>query len=169
MTPVSVMYKRYNAENRALRIGLDLSLNISNTDGNALPNDNYSDASTLAVSLLIGKEFQEALGGRWMWYYGADLAPTFARQHLGFFANDQKTGSQTITGYGLSLRPFIGIRFNINSRIYLAAEANASLAYSVNNTLQKNYNPGETVKDLKTSNVNFGLDPASGIFIFYRF
>jgi hypothetical protein len=168
-TPFSVMYKKYKGDNKALRFGLDLSLTVNETDGTTLPNTQYGNNSGGSIYLSIGKEFQHQLAGKWMWYFGTDVAPTFSGSRSEVYSGAEKINSSKSTSYGLSLRPFIGIRYNIYSRLYISTEANASLTYSISKNFAKRYNPEETTLDLTTSTVNLGLNPASGIFIFYRF
>lgn len=166
--PFAVMYKKYKTENNALRLGADLSFYSTNNSG-TVTNSSFSDNSYGSIALTIGFEKQKVLGGKWMWYYGIDAVPSLSFNQSTSFNNNLKTGSTKNSSLGLGARPFLGIRFNINSRLYVAAEATAMLAYVSSKNVQKTYNPEQTVRDMTTSNVNFSLTPASGIFIFYRF
>jgi hypothetical protein len=162
------MYKKYTAENKALRLGLDAGFYMTEFKDHAA-SGNYGDNSNIQISFSVGKEFQQRLGEKWLWYYGGDVVPSFFDNKSETFADNEMTQSNKSWGYRLTLRPILGIRFNITNRLYLAAEASASLSYGISKTLEKRYNPSATMRDLTQSNASLSLNPASGIFIFYRF
>jgi hypothetical protein len=132
-------------------------------------NFDYTNYSSYNLSISVGKEFQHQAGKRWIWYAGADVVPSIFRTQTEFFYNEQKTSTAKESGYGLSLMPMAGIRFDINAKLYIAAEANASLMYKSTSSTTTQHNPDETLRDITAKNFNFQLKPASGIFIFYRF
>jgi len=167
-TPFSIMYKMYGAENKALRLGLDANIQSSKSDGEVI-NGSYTNSSSVVISLSVGKEFQQHLGEKWIWYYGVDVAPSFTQSHSEYIEHDEQRQSFKTSSYGIAARPFLGIRFAINSRLYLAAEASARLSYNKSSQLNKSYNPDQTLRDITSNNFDFSLNPASGIFIFYRF
>jgi hypothetical protein len=168
--PFSVMYKTYTSEMTAFRLGFNGSFSSNNPDVNvALPNQNYYDNSEAYIELTIGREFQNQLGGKWMWYYGLDLLPTYSFSNSVGYNGAQKFSSNKNSGYGFGVKPFLGIRYTINPRLYISAEASAQLMYTISKNLQKNYNPEQTVQDITYTHINFALHPASGVFIFYRF
>jgi hypothetical protein len=169
-SPFSVMYKKYNTSEKALRLGFSGSFNSYNTDlkpGSVNPN--YSDGASFQFDLTIGKEKQNGLGGKWVWYHGGDLLPGFQYSNSDNYNNNQKTSSATTTSYRFGIRPFLGLRFNVNPRLYISAEASAQLTYSLSKASNKNYSPEQNMREWTTNSMAFNLNPASGIFIFYRF
>jgi hypothetical protein len=165
--PFSVMYKKYKSPDKALRFGADLSFNSNSNSGNA--NGGYSDSSYGNVYVIVGVEKQQAIGGDWTWYYGFDAVPRFSYDRYESYSNNIKVNSSQNSTVGLGAKPFVGIRFNVTQRLYVSAEASAQLSYAITTTLQKNYNPEQTVRDTSNKMVSFGINPASGIFLFYRF
>jgi hypothetical protein len=164
--PFSIMYKKYTTDRKAIRMGIDLSFNSYKNSGDA---NSYQDNSSGEISLTIGVERQQSLGGNWMWYYGIDGVPTYSFYNYESYANEVKTGSIKTSSIGFGVKPLLGIRFNITPRLYVSAEASAALSYASSKNVQKNYNPEQTVRDLTTNIISFDFNPASGIFLFYRF
>lgn len=168
--PFSVMYKKYTSERAAFRLGFSGSFSSNNSDVNvAPPNQSYYDNSAASIELTVGREFQNELGGKWMWYYGLDLLPTYSFNNSIGYSGTQKINMNKNSAYGFGVKPFLGIRYNINPRLYISAEASAQLMYLISKNLQKNYSPEQTIRDATANNVTFDLRPASGLFIFYRF
>jgi hypothetical protein len=164
------MYKSYSGENKAFRLGLNASVNISDNDANSTGSNNpYTNSSNTSVELTLGKEFQQKLAGRWIWYYGLDMVPSFGAGKNEHFNNNEKTSLYKNSYIGISAKPLVGIRYNINARLYLSAEASAALRYSITKSVEKRYNPDETLRDVSGKNISFNISPASGFFIFYRF
>jgi hypothetical protein len=164
--PFSVMYKKYTTDCKAIRMGMDISFSSYKNSGDA---NAYQDNTSGEIGLTIGVERQQSLGGKWIWYYGIDGVPTYSFYNSESYANNVKTGSYKSSSIGLGVKPLLGIRFNITPRLYVSAEASAALSYASSKNVQKNYNPEQTVRDLTTSIVSFDFNPASGIFLFYRF
>jgi hypothetical protein len=171
VTPFSLMYKRYTSETKAIRLGIDASLSITNNSGDPnVPSSDYSNNSFVAIGLSIGKEYQKHLSPKWIWYYGADLVPSFYSTNNESYIDNNISQTYFDSRFGLSARPFIGIRFNLHPRLYISAEANASLTYAWSKNIQKYYTPDETVaRDVHGNTLNLSVSPASGVFLFYRF
>jgi hypothetical protein len=169
-SPFDLMLKKQKMSHLANRFGLSLYANIStntrNGSGYNYKYDNYS------LSLSFGKEKQNQLSKRWIFYYGADLAPFYLHYKNGFYYDNQLQNESTNEEIGLQVSPFLGIRFQINDRLYVATEAIFRLAYSLNKTSSKSYdNTNMLINEAsqKFNNVDVQALPARGISIFYRF
>jgi hypothetical protein len=167
-TPFSLMYKEYTAENKAIRLGMDVYFNINKTDSKT-STSSFSDASSGYMALVIGKEFQRQIEKKWTWYFGGDVVPFFNFNNQDVFSNGELYLESDYQSYGVGVRPFLGIRFNINPRLYLSAEANVALNYGrTKNYLAYTNNPVPAT-DTKGSSFSFAVSPASGLFLYYRF
>jgi hypothetical protein len=165
-TPFSLMYKKYQSDDKAVRLGLSVSAQLSNTSGDA---GNYNNTSSIGLSFSWGKEFQKKLSNHWTWYFGYDVIPSVSYHAINYYNSGDKVQQYRTSGIGVSGRPFLGIRFDINQRLYVAAEASASLSYSYNSMKVTAYNPENVLQDTDTNNLGLRMNGASGIFIFYRF
>jgi hypothetical protein len=166
-TPFSLMYKKYTTRKQVWRFGTNLNVSINR--------DNYINSTSfnpnnsfVYVSVSLGKEFQKRITTKWVWYYGGDLIPSFANNESTSYQNDNLFYQSNYKSYGISARPFLGIRFDINPRLYLSAEANLSLGYSKSKSRQEYFNPDNIVEG-STNNYSLRASPASGLFLFYRF
>ena len=164
-TPFSIMYKKYKSPYKAYRFGIDANFATRNGSGTG----NYSNITSYNVSVVFGKEKQNRIWKAWVCYYGLDFVPSVSQFKSANYTNDQKNQETEITSYGLTARPFLGIRFDINSRLYISTEANISLAFSHQKNLQKSFNPEQTNVDSSSNEGSLNLSPASGIFVYYRF
>lgn len=169
-TPFELLYKKYKTSNKATRYGLNLDARISTTDqksGQFIAN--YVNESSIFLSPSIGKEFQDRLSDRWVWYYGADAILNFSYYSADFYSggvNDQKEKRLTA---GLSGRPFVGLRFDIGPRLYVAVESSLTASYNVSDIEVSVFRPDEVLSNRVRQSFNLSINPASGIFIFYRF
>ena len=161
------MYKHYTAENRAIRFGIDGVLNLNNTTANS-GSSFYNNSSYASFHFVVGKEFQKPIDKRWTWYYGGDIVPFFSFFNQDNFQNGSLSSNSESNSYGLGLRPFLGIRFNISPRLYLSAEANMLLQYAREKNYQK-YEGSDPYTDNMNNNISFSLSPATGLFLYYRF
>jgi hypothetical protein len=168
-TPFSLMYKKYTSDNRALRFGTSININLNRDNPSNNSTSNYSKTSYASISAAFGKEFQKLITTKWTWYYGGDLIPSFYSDEYLNYQNGNKYSENKTKSYGLSVRPFLGIRFALNPRLYLSAEANLSLGYTKGKVFQKYFDPENIVIDNDNTNYSVTASPASGIFIFYRF
>jgi hypothetical protein len=167
-TPFSIMYKKYSSENKALRFGVSAVLDRKDFTDKAATS-NYNNSDQYDFSLSIGKEFQKNITDKWIWYSGGDIVPSFSYHATDYFSGVTKTYAYKTTYIGLALRPFLGIRYNINSRLYLSAEASLQAKYSYGKEYET-YAPNNTVQtDARGSRISLSLSPASGLFLFYRF
>ncbi|HEX5168872.1 MAG TPA: hypothetical protein VFW11_06845 [Cyclobacteriaceae bacterium] len=168
-TPFSFLYKTYKRQQRATRYGLDITFNFDDNDpGNS--GSYYSNTSSANIALTLGKEIQMPISSsRWIWFFGGDMIPFYQFNNADYYQNTEKYQVYESSSYGLSARPFVGIRFDINERLYLSAEASVRLTYGHQNIFNKLTNQAEPVRDTEGDNFHFALQPATGIFIFYRF
>ncbi|NOT76474.1 MAG: hypothetical protein HOP08_16220 [Cyclobacteriaceae bacterium] len=164
--PFTILYKKYSSENKATRLGLSTSLNFQSAK--ATPsNVSYTTNNNASVSLIIGKESQQVISERWVWFFGGDLIPNFSYSKFDQFdPTNSDTPLNTVISYGLDIRPFLGLRFNINPRLYIATEFSGILGYR--HTDRKIKFPTQT-NELNTDDLNLSLVPASALFLFYRF
>lgn len=169
-TPFSLMYKKYTSEKKALRIGTSINVDWNNPDiSSGYSNTTSYYTSYANVSIMLGKEFQNSISSKWVWYYGADLVPSFTLTKSSVYYGVAKNQESDAKMYGLSVRPFLGIRFAINHRLYLSAEANLSAGYKRFVENQKYFNPDATDGHRSGDNIFFTMNPASGLFLYYRF
>lgn len=170
-TPFSVMYKKYSDEHKALRLGINASVNM--TTNNPIPATsqyNLVDHSQASVSILVGKEFQHAINSRWIWYYGGDLSPGYQYNERKDYYGQTIRQRQKTVSYSLSARPFLGARYAIHPRIYVSAEASIGLGFRRSEESFWNQTGDLTIEGKYTTDrLNFSVSPASGIFLFYRF
>jgi hypothetical protein len=173
VTPFTLMYKRYSSENTAWRYGLTVQLNLNNSRGTSTttqaPNSYYNVLNSVNVSFGVGREIQNHLTQKWVWYYGADLIPGYNYYRNDAYAPVQtKTQSNYSKGCSIAARPFMGLRFDIHPRLYVSTEFSCNLTYANTKTTNQVFNPDSSSEN---SNKTFTLTvtPASAIFIFYRF
>ena len=165
--PFTLMYKQYRPENKAIRLGLTTSFSIYSNKDN-IKTSNYANSSSADIYLTIGKEFQHQIN-KWVWYGGGDLQPHYSFNNTGYYSNSVKTSTNKNSALGIGLRPFLGIRYNINSRLYLAAEAGFNINYNHTRNYYKNENTNTVTLDTKGNNLFLTMSSASGLYIFYRF
>jgi len=167
-TPFSLMYKKYKAEKKAWRFGVDTYANINNTDSKS-STSNFTDNSYGYFALVTGMEWQKQIDKRWVWYYGGDFVPHYSFNNLDTFSNGELYWEEEYKEFGLGLRPFLGIRFDISPRLYLSAEANILLSYTRTKSYASNVDELIPYRDIEGSRFVFTANPASGLFLYYRF
>jgi hypothetical protein len=169
-TPFSLMYKTYNAQNRATRLGVDLSINLYNSKREQTMNaktDQRQDYAT--ISFVVGREFQRGIAKKWILYYGGDLVPQYSFSSMTREENDQEVNTRESRTYTLNARPFLGIRFNVAPMLYLSVEASAYLGYSYSSTSDNYVNPDFIDTEDRSKSLNLGTNPVTGIYMYYRF
>ncbi|HEX8041168.1 MAG TPA: hypothetical protein VF490_18600 [Chryseosolibacter sp.] len=165
-TPFSLMYKKYTAENAANRFGLNISFNMNDVSGHL--NANYDENTDADIELSLGKERQKPINERWTWFYGGDALPFYSLSRSDVFQNGQKLLTGQSATIGLGLRPFVGVRFNINARLYLSAEASLNARYSYTKNSQDYVQQGWTDEDKEIHKISLYANPATGLFLYYR-
>ena len=169
-SPFDIMLKKQKTSNHANRFGVEVYTDISTNAYAGLTSyyqyDNYS------LSISFGKEKQHQLSKRWIFYYGGDVAPFYKFYGQDYYSNNTLQNKNKDQDFGLRLSPFLGIRFQINDRLYVATEALLRISYSRKEIGSKSYD-SNGVMYAESSNAfnNFRLQPlpATGISIFYRF
>jgi hypothetical protein len=167
-TPFSLMYKSYNGEKKAVRLGFDTYVNINKTDSKT-STSSFTDYSSGYVGLVAGMEFQNKIDKRWVWYYGGDFVPFYSFSNQDSYSNGELSWEELYKEFGLGLRPFLGIRFDISPRLYLSAEANVLLSYARTKSFASNVNDPIPFRDTEGAHLVFTANPASGLFLYYRF
>jgi hypothetical protein len=169
-SPFDLMLKKQKSSHQANRFGIelytDISTNVYGGSGFYYQNDNYS------LSISFGKEKQHQLSKRWIFYYGGDIAPFYNFNAQDYYSNSNLQNKYDEQNFGLRLSPFLGIRFQINDRLYVATEALLRVAYSRKEINSKSYDSnGMIYSESNKSFNNFRLQalPATGLSLFYRF
>ncbi|MFN8337068.1 MAG: hypothetical protein U0U09_18190 [Cyclobacteriaceae bacterium] len=162
--PVAIMLKTYNKPGRAMRYGVNLNVSWNDASGDA----DYSTANQIDLGIVIGKEFQQKIGKSWVWYYGVDVIPGLSYYKYESYLNKDQTSGLKRTSVGFIGRPFLAVRFDINARLYVSAEASFNINYRYSKTTLYFFNPDST-EHLDGHGLALNTTPASGIFIFYRF
>ncbi len=164
--PATFLYKKYTHDTQARRLGITLSTSLrdgSGTDFQGAPTgDDYTAAN---IEILVGKEFQKPIAGRWVWYYGGDIVPGFGIQKFSGTAPNAQNWREV--NFDVAIRPFLGLRFNINERLYLATETGARLAY--NYRMRTDENPNGQSAERSDGTIALGAFAATSIYIYYRF
>ncbi len=168
-SPFDIMLKKQKTSNTAIRYGTSFYVNLS-TNTNTGSNSFYQ-TNSYSLSVSIGKEKQNQLSKKWIFYYGGDLAPFYNSYELNYYNSGQIQSNNNNNDFGLRLSPFLGIRFQITDRLYVGTEALLRLSFSRNEAGWKSYNNATVTAESSNSfnNLRFHALPANGIFIFYRF
>lgn len=169
-SPFDLLLKKQKTSNTALRFGAQIKLsNRADLYGYNLSNNVYSDN---LISISIGKEVQKQITKYWVFYYGIDFAPYFKSSDQSYTSNSILQNQNKSSEYGLRFSPFLGLRFAINERLYVATETMLNASFGKRKATSKYYDPSTQnySSNEKVFNLtNFFITPASGIFIFYRF
>ncbi|HTJ50156.1 MAG TPA: hypothetical protein VL443_11915 [Cyclobacteriaceae bacterium] len=166
--PFTLMYKQYKSENKALRLGLTTSFNFNSNNAN-VNTSSYTDWSYANIYFTLGKEFQHHINNKWVWYGGGDLQPHYSFNNNLYYTGTTKTTTYKDSSIGMGLRPFLGIRYNFNSRLYVSAEAGVTLDYRYVKSYAKDEVGNTVFRDTKGNNLAMALSSASGLYLFYRF
>lgn len=169
-SPFDLMYKIQKGTNKAVRLGASIYVNSNTNTWSNTPN--YDRSEYYSGSFTVGKEKQNQLSKMWIFYYGADLGVTYLyRKQQTFYNSNLAYYSMNTTMGGLA-SPFLGIRFQINEKLYIATEAALKIGYGRMSSTWKSYDSnGVLVSETKEgfNNIDFRAQPAASIFVFYRF
>lgn len=170
-SPFTLMYKRYTSAVVAKRFGIGGNFHRSEDVRNFSNTSPYGDHSSAIINLIVGKEAQRTITKSWYWYYGGDLMPSYSFNRSQTYQGDSITNRIRNKSYGLTARPFLGLRFNIHSKLYLSAEASMNLSYSRSEQSARYYPDSQQGNNRAVKNTSWALNfvPANGIFIYYRF
>jgi hypothetical protein len=163
------MMKKQKSTNTANRIGLSLYADLSNNSYTG--SQYYNQQDQYEISLSFGKERQNQITKNWIFYYGGDLEPFYRYYQQQYYALNQLSSNYGNSDVGVRAAPFMGIRFQINERLYISTESRLLLSYSRKKIFDKTYDNGNQVSERNNhfNNFRFQVSPASGIFLFYRF
>lgn len=141
--------------------------------------------SNLYLQALIGYEWQNNFSKRCTFYYGADAGIGFGKGSNNYdFDNftPNSAGSYSFQRSSTSyqnylLKPMAGIKFNLNSKLYLSVESSFNLIYFRNTTkdfvitFTENQNEPLTTEQKPNSNQSFDMSfsPISNIQLVYKF
>jgi len=166
--PFVFVYKRQLASNKALRYGVSFNINLNLHSGSQ---GNYTISDFVNVNPSFGKEWQNQLTKRWIWYYGGDIRAFIWQNSFSNYQNNQQNIRQENNSYGLSIAPFLGLRFAISERLYAATEASLNVGYRYQNNIERQFTGGVQTNSSQNNFNSFSANTASaiGIFIFYRF
>ncbi len=165
--PFAVMLKKQKTSNSAIRYGTSFYVDIfaSGSGGAA-----YYQYDNYAISLSIGKEKQTQLTKKWIFYYGGDLSPFYQFYQQQYYQLNDLQNENNNSELGLRVSPFLGVRFQINDRLYVGTEALLRLSYSRKQISSKYNNGAEFIKSNHNfNNIDIQALPATGIFTFCRF
>lgn len=169
-SPFDLMLKKQKTSNQAIRYGIQLYTDITTYTYQA--SNYYQQRDYYSFSFSIGKEKQHQINKKWIFYYGGDLAPFYQYSKDSYYSSNQLNNENLNNEVGLSLAPFLGIRFQVNDRLYIATEAKLLLSYSRKETSWKNYDNANNVTTENSqgfNNLRLLALPATGVSIFYRF
>jgi len=135
-TPVEIIYKRQKKANKANRVGLQLYYDHDNERPYPVANPGWNTIETdLIAGFFFGKETQNFIGNspRWQWFYGTDINLIFTYNRR-YIADPNTSGLREHDDtkyykYGVAIKPFIGLRFEITPRIYVSTDMLASVQY----------------------------------------
>lgn len=169
-SPFDLMLKKQRTSNTATRFGMSLYADINTNTSTG--SNSYYQYNNYRMSISVGKEKQNQLSKRWIFYYGGDLAPFYQFNKRRYYNSNKLQDENGDTEIGLRVSPFLGIRFQINERLYLGTEALLRLSYSFKEASWKSYNGFNndyTKNNESFNNLHAQAIPATGVFIFYRF
>lgn len=173
--PFSLVLKKQTANGKWMRYGLNLYITHNESNSHGIGSSHKSTTDYSFISPSIGLEDRKDLSGRWDILYGGDLFLNLGylnNESISYYNNHMDKSEQTREErrLGAGLRPFLGLIFNITPRLLLATEASATLSgtksyISYYQTHEDQVN--EWSDD--TWNYYFTLNPASAIYVYYKF
>lgn len=179
--PLDFIYKRGN-RNSLFRLGTSLAfLDNTQSSGNLM---HINRQQELTSELFIGKEWRYQLAERWLLNYGADVNFNYYDHSFEVeskYSNEDKVTFQVDerTTYGAGIRPFFGAIFALNSRLLIGAEASfqtglqrffkESKFYTEESGQLNKENNYFLDEEADGWNLHFRTQPASNIFVYYRF
>ena len=164
--PYLLMYKRMVAPAMALRVGMAVSITTQRTN----PQDNNTNYSTLTNSSFapsLGLEWQKSFAKNFTLYFGADFRYSVYSNKSEIFTSNILVRQIFQDSKYYILSPLLGLRYNIIDQLYVATEVNLNLGY-FESTYTNTDIPGSTAVN-KSYGYQAILQPAVGLFFFYRF
>ena len=171
--PVDLLFKQQKSATYANRLGISLGYHTLN---GSVVSGFQIDEIRLNLALAVGKEWQQVLSSHWLWYGGGDAIPQFRYFSQYAESDNIPIRNNSSTTFGVSARPFLGIRFQINDRLYVSTEASLSLGFNLHRGKDIVYrddngdgNMEEEKNDIDSFETFIQATPASGIYLFYSF
>ena len=166
------IYKKQVTPNTAIRYGLIFNISLAPTPNSST--GSYSTRTSVYIAPSIGKEWQNQITKKWILYYGASIRPEFRNysdEYSNFNNGNNTIQTSSSESYGVSFLPFLGLRFAINEKLYLATEAtlNVNYYYQSSNSFITNQGVTTTTSNYGNHGLNANTGTAGGIFVFYRF
>jgi hypothetical protein len=181
--PLDLMY-RWGNDHSLYRLGTSLYYTNRISHWNNL--DSNQQQNSFSTTLFLGREWRVQVAKRWLVNFGSDINFNFSGS-----ANELENKHEESQGQirriinetqerrlGGGIRPFVGVLFKINNRLLLGTEAsfmaivnkyNSSAAYFslINDVFDEEY----TNYDRGSSGWEYNIytQPASNIFVYYRF
>lgn len=177
--PLDFMYK-WGKENSLFRAGTSFSYANSTSLNRDLENkERYSAIST---RVFLGKEWREEITEQWVLNYGADIMLNYYDMAIkNEYTYKESEGTFDLLKNrrgGLGFRPFIGLLFQLNKRFVVGTEASfqagvekfhhSTTRYTLVNGQKSNDHPSME-NNIDGWNFHFRTQPASNIFVYYRF
>jgi hypothetical protein len=174
-TPLQIMYKRQNKGNSAWRIGLGAIYRVEETTWASLRD--VGNTYYLNGNISLGYEWQQPITKKWLIYYGVDA--NLFLQYKKF--DGERDFDIVINGvlikpkgfdenYTLmpTISPFLGGRFHLRNRFYIAAEVSLQMYYEKKQQNIRFEGKSIGVKgDIDYTNYGLSLKPYSGVYLFY--
>ncbi len=164
LSPYLFSYKRLNEKGDGFRLGTGLNFSRSKGDltGNFFDDDVKSVNS--AFDLRMGKENQQQISERWMYYYGFDVLFGFSNLKVEF--DGTKINNENIYG---GVGPVLGAQFMISERVGLFTEASFYLTQNFTEE-RTNFNNGfEPDQNEKANSTNLNFVVPTNIYLFFKF
>lgn len=180
--PLDFMY-RWKSGNGYLRLGTSITYS-QNHQANI-----YSvyHNKVFRPSVYFGKEWRQDVGGRWLINYGMDFNLNYSfmlSESEDWSYGDPEAGNfsyrmNSEESYGAGLKPFVGIMFKISKQLLLGTEASFFAKFMIKSFDKESYVMESGIKtneklfnaSMMDNSADFGFstNPASNIFIYYRF
>ena len=174
--PLDFTYKWGN-EKILFRTGTSLSYRNSTTLSADLRGEERN--TFINTKVFVGKEWREALGAQWLLNYGADINLSYFervnKRESSYIESERALYISTYEGGGVGFRPFIGLLFQLNKHVIIGTEASFQAGVEKFYDSVERYTLIDGQKsDVNTNNedgwnFNLGTQPASNIFVYYRF
>ncbi len=158
--------KKLDAQQKGMRLGLNLDFNNDKTDLNNVEGTRINDLA--AVSMRLGKEWQIPVYNRWYLLTGYDFLGSYRYSSTETDSDTDLIKISTIT-YSLGAGPFLGVQFRINERIGLFTESTLYFIHArgVNKVDSENF-PSQDQKRKSSSN-NLNLQTPFSLFFYFKF
>ena len=184
--PLDFIFK-WGSRDRYWRLGTSIYFSKFTDSTEDLMNEGQSiekSFQSFSSTIFLGKEWRNELAKRWLLNYGADLnlsnnSSSSFRNHLIFNDNDRRESKSEVNQYNLGVRPFIGILFKVNQRLFLGTEASfialvqrhfsySKETYFIGNSSEIDLDRGSE-SEANGWRYSAVTRPASNIFLYYRF